>query len=64
MLVEDRIFKLDNDFDLLIDSDRLHIWRPKAFEVMNEMKQKILDAVQKNVSELKQEIPLCGFWNH
>lgn len=61
MLVEDRVFKLDNDFDLLIDSNRLHIWRPKAFEVMNEMKQKILDAVQKNVSELKREIPYVDF---
>ena len=60
-LVEDGVFKLDNDFDLLIDSDCFHIWRPKAFEAMNEMKQKILDAVQKNVSELKQEIPYVDF---
>ena len=61
MLVEDRVFKLDNDFDLLIDSDRLHIWRPKAFETMNEMKQTILDAVHNNVEELKREIPHVDF---
>ena len=60
-LVEDRVFKLDNDFDVLIDSDHLHIWRPKAFEVMNEMKQAILDATQLHVDALQQEVPHVNF---
>jgi len=61
MLLEDKVFKLDNDFDLLIDSDRLHIWRPKAFEILNEMKQSLLDAAQTHIDALQQEVPNVDF---
>src|SRR2546426_481228 len=35
-LVEDHIFKLDRDFDLLIDSANVHILRPSGFEFAGE----------------------------
>ena len=60
-LLEDRVFKLDNECDVLIDSDHLHIWRPKAFEIMNEMKQAILNAAQLHVEALQQEVPHVNF---
>lgn len=60
-LVKDNVFKLDNDFDLLIDSKHLFIWRPSAFESMGKLKQAILDAVPTNVTEIKNAIPFVDF---
>ena len=60
-LVEDKIFKLDNDFDLLIDSKYMHIWRPNAFESMAKLKQAILDSVPANVKEIEQKISFVDF---
>ena len=60
-IVEDKIFKLDHDFDLLIDSQHLYIWRPSAFEFLGEMKQAILDAVPSNVDLIKQDLPFVDF---
>jgi hypothetical protein len=31
-IIEDRVFKLDNDFDMLIDSMNVHILRPSGFQ--------------------------------
>lgn len=62
-LVKDNVFKLDNDFDLLIDSKHLFIWRPIAFESMGKLKQAILDAVPTNVTEIKNAIPFVDFGN-
>ena len=31
-IIEDKVFKLDTDFDLLIDSENIHILRPTGFE--------------------------------
>ena len=60
-IVEDRIFKLDSDFDLLVDSERTHIWRPSSFESVSGLKQAILEAVQKNVDKIRQQIPFVDF---
>jgi len=48
-LIEDSVFKLDNDFDLLIDSANVHILRPSAFEFAGKLQQAILDAVPHNI---------------
>ena len=61
--VEDRIFKLNNDFDLLIDSANLHIWRPHAFEAMGKLTQTILNAVPANVSQIQLSMPFIDFEN-
>ncbi len=42
--VEDRVFKLDNDFDLLIDSKNLHILRPSGFEFVGHLQEAIMAA--------------------
>lgn len=47
-LVEDRVFNLDTDFDLLIDPQRVHILRPSGFEFAGQLQGAILDAVPKN----------------
>ena len=61
MIVEDKLLKLDSDFDILIDSDYTHIWRPNAFESLCGLKQLILDAVPDNVATIKGDINFMDF---
>lgn len=59
--VEDTVFVLDNDFDLLVSDDRLYILRPSSFEAIGKLTQTILDAVPKNVAIIQQEMPIVNF---
>lgn len=60
-LVEDEIFKLDNDFDLLIDLKYIHILRPNSLESVGDLKQAILDAVPENVKQVQKKIDFVDF---
>lgn len=60
-LVEDRTFKLDNDFDMLIDSQNLHILRPSGFEFIGKLQDAILSAVPKNLATIQKDIPYVDF---
>jgi hypothetical protein len=60
-LIEDRVFKLDNDFDLLIDSENIHILRPSGFEFVGQLQEAILEAVSTNVTLLKEDITFVDF---
>ena len=55
-IVTDNIFKLDSDFDIIIDSERTHIWRPSAFEFLCDLKKAILDAVPINVTSIQSKL--------
>ena len=59
--VDDAVFKLDEDFDLIIDSEVIHVLRPKSLETLGGLKKWILDAVPENVSALAREIPYVDF---
>ena len=56
-IVEDNVFRLDFDFDLLLDSAFTHIWRPSAFEFIGKLKQQILEAVPDNVNAIAPDLP-------
>ena len=60
-LVDDAVFKLDADFDLVIDSNVVHVLRPRSLEALGELKKWILDAVPENISVLAREIPYVDF---
>lgn len=60
-IVEDTVFKLDNDFDLLIDAENVHILRPSGFEFAGKLQQVILDAVPGNVAIIQNELPFIEF---
>ncbi len=60
-VVEDTIFKLDIDFDLLIDSKHVHILRPSGFEFAGKLQQAILDAVSANVKAIKADLAFIEF---
>lgn len=60
-IVEDTIFKLDSDFDLLIDAKNVHILRPSGFEFAGKLQQAILNAVPGNVAAIKAELTFIEF---
>jgi hypothetical protein len=59
-IIEDEVFKLDNDFDLLVDGANVHILRPSGFEFMAKLREAILGAVPENVREIQQELPFVA----
>jgi len=63
VIVKDKLFKLDNDFDLIIDSANVHILRPSGFEFIGKLKKAVLAAVTKNISVLQQNLPFLDLTN-
>lgn len=60
-LVEDRVFKLDNDFDLLIDAKNMHILRPTGFEFAGKLQDAVLAAVPGTVKAIQQDLKFVDF---
>lgn len=60
-LMDDRVFKLDKDFDLLVDNQRIHILRPSGFEFAGKLQEAILGAVAGNVATLHADLPFVQF---
>lgn len=60
-LIEDRVFKLDNDFDLLVDTSQVHILRPSGFEFAGRLQQVILESVPKNMKSMRTDLPFVEF---
>ena len=51
------LFKLDQDFDLIIDSDFVHIWRPNAFRLLADLSPVILASARRHLSNIQAELP-------
>ena len=60
-LIEDRVFKLDTDFDLLVDAANVHILRPSGFEFAGKLQQAILDAVPQNIKVIRRDLGFVEF---
>ncbi len=60
-IVEDSIFKLDTDFDLLIDAQNVYVLRPSGFEFTGQLQEAIMAAVPKNVAALKVDLGFVDF---
>ncbi len=60
-LIDDRVFKLDSDFDLLVDSTNVHILRPSSFEFAGKLQQAILDAVPGNIKVISKDLTFVNF---
>lgn len=60
-IIEDTVFKLDKDFDLLIDASYVHILRPSGFEFAGKLQEAILDAVPVNVAAIEKELTFIQF---
>ena len=62
-LVGDKMFKLDSDFDMLIDSTNIHILRPSAFEFTSHLQEAILQAVPSNIVKVQKDLGFVDFVN-
>lgn len=60
-IIEDKVFKLDMDFDFLIDDHKLHILRPSGFEFAGQLQQAILEAVPQNIQIIQEELHYVDF---
>jgi hypothetical protein len=60
-LVTESVFKLDRDFDLLVDQDTVHVLRPKALETIGKLQAAVLAAVPENVSVMQEQLPYVDF---
>jgi hypothetical protein len=60
-LIEDSVFKLDSDFDLLVDAANVHILRPSGFELAGKLQQAILDAVPENIGAIGKDLTFVEF---
>lgn len=60
-IVEDTIFKLDSEFDLLVDSTHVHILRPSGFEFVGRLQQAILAAAPENMKAIRGDLPFVNF---
>jgi hypothetical protein len=60
-IIEDTVFKLDNDFDLLIDAKNVHILRPSGFEFAGKLQQAILEAVPENIEAIRKDLAFVDF---
>ncbi|MGH2360432.1 MAG: Kiwa anti-phage protein KwaB-like domain-containing protein [bacterium] len=60
-IVEDKVFKLDTDFDLLIDGRNVHIQRPSGFEFAGKLQEAVLAAVPQNIKSIQHDLPFVDF---
>jgi len=60
-LIEDRVFKLDTDFDLLVDSTNVHILRPSGFEFAGKLQEAVLAAVPQNITAIQKDLKFVEF---
>lgn len=60
-IIEDTVFRLDNDFDLLVDSANVHILRPSGFEFAGKLQHAILDAVPENIKAIRKDLTFVDF---
>lgn len=55
-LIEDHVFRLDKDFDLLADAKNLHILHPEGFAFAGKLRDAILAAAPSNVSVIQHDL--------
>lgn len=55
------VFKLDADFDMLMDADYLHMLRPASFEHITKANEAVCKAVGPNIEELARRAPYIDF---
>lgn len=60
-LIDDDVFKLDSDFDFLVDSANVHILRPSGFEFAGKLQQAILEAVPENIKAIRKDLTFVEF---
>lgn len=55
-LIQNDVFKLDNDFDFIVYDDKVFIYRPSGFEFTADLKAHILEKASEYTTRIEQEI--------
>ena len=57
---DDTLFRLDTDFDLLVDSQEVRILRPSRFETIGRLQEHIRAAAITNVEKIENQMPFLN----
>lgn len=60
-ILDDDVFRLDNDFDLLLDDTMVHILRPAGFEFVGQLQAAVLAAAPTNVKAILRNMSFVDF---
>jgi hypothetical protein len=60
-IVDDDVFRLDEDFDFLIDAAGVHILRPAGFESVGQLRDEIMKAAPMNIKAIQADIGFVDF---
>lgn len=60
-IIDDTVFKLDKDFDIIVDSASVRVLRPSGLEYIAQLQEAILAAVPQNIQSLQHELPFIDF---
>lgn len=61
--VEEDMFQLDYDFDLIVDEHNVHILRPLGFAALGGVQSAILEAVPENIASIREHMDFVDFSN-
>ena len=59
--VNEPLFQLNADFDVLIDSQFIHIVHPTSFRVLGQIDEAIAEAMPRNVERIRASLPDVGW---
>ena len=60
-LFGDDMFRLDHEFDLLIDDEAVHILHPTGFEQLGSLQQLLRDAAAENIEQMNFRLPFIAW---
>ena len=55
--VEGPIFQLNADFDVLVDSQYIHILHPTSFKALGQIDEAVAEAIPRNIQSVKASLP-------
>lgn len=55
-IVDGPVFQLNVDFDVIVDSDTVHIIHPNSFKLLGQIKEAIAEAVPRNIKAIKSQV--------
>lgn len=60
-LISDNVFKLDEEFDIIVDKSNIHIIHPRGFEAIGDLKKEIMSASKNNIESIKSSLNFIDF---
>ena len=62
-VVDRPIFQLNADFDVIVDSDTVHIIHPNSFKLLGQIDEAIAEAVPQNIAAIAQSVTYVDWAN-